>query len=470
MDTKKLYDYLVLGSGPAGHVSAIKAARLGLKVAVVEKDRGMFGGVCLNEGCIPAKSLYNSAGMIETVRKNQKLCGLDDRPVEIDMPGIVSKSREAAQQLHKGLSFLFEKNAIEVIYGNGSFVDKGTVSITGDSGDETLARADRFLIATGSAPAPLPGIPFDGNTVISSSGAIRLEKIPENILIIGGGAIGVEFAGFYGLLGSEVVLAEAESTILPSEDRETARCLQSILKHKGIKVLTGSRVKGMAPDKGGAKIVIERRGMEEADVYEKVLVAVGRVPATFDIGLDKAGVDTDEKGYIRVDADMRTNAGHIYAAGDVINSPMLAHVAYAEGEAAAEAAAGKKPEPVDYGSIPNAVYSDIKAASVGMNEEQLRSGNIEYRAGKQFFRANGRAVANSETEGFIKVLAHPGTHRLLGAHIVGHGADELIHEFALAKRAGLTVEAIAGTVHAHPTFSETAAETCRSVFGKPIHG
>ncbi len=466
----KQYDYLILGSGPAGYVSAIRAAQSGLKVAVVEKDPEMFGGVCLNEGCIPAKSLFHSAEIIDTVRKNWDICGLKCEPGSIDMSRMVAKSREAREQLCKGLSFLFSKNGIEIIYGTGCFVDRETVSITGVGGEQVLVKAKKFLISTGSGPKVLPGVPVDGKIVITSSEAIRLDNIPENILIVGAGAIGIEFASFFNILGSKTTLVEMGQTVLPLEDKEVGKRMKSISKQNGIEVLTGSIVEKVSTGNGAAEVVINFQDNRKDGTYEKVLIATGRVPAVSGIGIDKLGMDMDEKGFIRVDTRMRTSVENIYAAGDVVNSPMLAHVAYAEGEVAAVSAAGKEAYPVDYGCIPNAVYSNIRAASVGANEEQLKSGGVAYKAGKQFFKSNGRAVANSRTEGFIKVLAQAETRKLLGAHIVGYEADELIHEFALAKRMSLTVDDIGRTVHAHPTFSETAVDACRSVFGKPVHG
>ncbi len=464
------YDYLVIGSGPAGYVSAIRAAQLGLKVGVVEKDAGMFGGVCLNEGCIPAKSLYHSAGVLDVVRKSPELCGLDVRCGDVDMARLVEKSRAAAEELRKGLSFLFRKNGIDLINGTARFVDRETVRITGEGSGPFSVKAEKFLIATGSTPRPLPGVPFDGRHVITSSHAIRLEKAPDEMLIVGGGAIGTEFASFFNIIGTKVTLVEVEDSILPGEDRELAGRLQSVLKRRGITVLTSSRVKDVSSGPDGAEVTIEGSRGETRAKFGAVLVSIGRTPATSGIDPEKAGVKTDDSGYIPVDAKMRTNVENIYAAGDVLRTPMLAHVAYAEGELAAEAAAGGDTGPIDYGCVPNVVYTEVQVASVGMTEEEARSKNIDFAAGKQFFRANGRAVVNLETEGFIKVIADRNSRTLLGAHIIGYEASELIHEFALAKKAGLSVEDIAKTIHAHPTFSETAVDACKAVFGKAIHG
>jgi dihydrolipoamide dehydrogenase len=463
------YDYLVIGSGPAGHVSAIKAAQLGLSVAVVEKDGDMFGGVCLNEGCIPAKSLYHSAAVFDVARKNPEICGCEAKCDTADMSGFVEKSRGAARQLREGLSFLFKKNGIDLIRGRAQFIDAETVRIS--NGTETSdVKAGKFLIATGSVASVLTGIPFDGTNVITSSDGIRLSKVPGEMLIVGGGAIGTEFASFFNTVGAKVTVVELEETLLPLEDREVARCLKTVFKQRGITVLTGSRLKNIVIEDKTTRVTIEGKEDENTGSYGVVLVSVGRQPATSGIGLEVAGVKIDDKGFIPVNTEMRTSAENIYAAGDVLRSPMLAHVAYAEGEAAAEAAAGGAPEAIDYSAVPNAVYTGIQVASVGMTEEKAKAKNIDVAVGKQFFKSNGRAVVNAETEGFIKVIARRDTRRLLGAHIIGHEAAELIHEFVVAKKAGLTVDDIAKTIHAHPTFSETAVDACRSVFGNPIYG
>lgn len=463
-------DYLVIGSGPAGHVSAIRAAQLGLKVAVVEKEEGMFGGVCLNEGCIPAKSLYRSAKIYDLVKRSPELCGLDIKSGLINMSAIVKKSREHAEALRKGLSFLFGKNGIELIKGKASFLDKNTVEIELSAGGKQVVTASNFLIATGSTPRALPGIPFDGKTVLDSSHGIRLGKVPSNILIVGGGAIGTEFASFFNLVGADVTLVEVEENLLPTEDKEIAKRLESVFLRKGIKVFLSSRVKKVMPGSGMAEAIIEGPHGEFLGRFETVLLSVGRTPSTAGLGLEKAGIKTDDKGFIPVDGAMRTTVPNIYAAGDVVRTPMLAHVASAEGELAAEAAAGHTPGPIDYSSVPNAMYGSIQVASVGLTEETVSSSGIPYKTGKQFFKANGRAVVNSETEGFIKVIADEKSRKLIGAHIIGYEAAELIHEFVVAKKAGLTVDDIARTIHAHPTFSETAQDACLAVFGKAIHG
>ena len=464
------YDYLVIGSGPAGHVSAIKAAQLGLKVAVIEKDENSFGGVCLNEGCIPAKSLYHSAAVIDEIKRSSDLCGVEVKCGRIDIDKIVAKSREAALQLRKGLSFLFKKNGIDLLTGKARFLDGNTLEVDAPDSARSSVKGDNILIAAGSSARKLSTLAFDGEVVINSSHAIRLKAIPKNILIVGGGAIGVEFASFASALGSDVTIVEAEDRLLPTEDDEISRGLRALFKKRGINVLTSSKVGSVTVKNGKAEIVIPGKGPEGALVFEKVLVSVGRVPSTDGLGFEDIGLKKDGGGYIPVDRSMRTNIKNIFAAGDVVNTPMYAHVAYAEGELAAEAAAGKRTEPLDYENVPNVVFTGVQIASTGLTEKRAISKGLDFSVGKQFFKANGRAVANAETEGFIKVIADNKTHKLLGAHIIGHEAAELIHEFVVAKKAGLTVEDIAKTMHAHPTFSESAAGACGAVFGKPIHG
>ena len=467
---QKKYDYLVIGSGPAGYTSAIRASQIGLKVAVVEKNIDMFGGVCLNEGCIPAKSLYNSANIFDMVKRSPGLCGLNVKCGKPDLASFVKRSREAASQLGEGLSFLFKKNGIDLINGKAEFLDSGKVQIT-DSGEiTTTIEAGKFLIASGSTPRELEGIPFDGETVISSSEAIRLEKVPGKMLVIGGGAIGAEMASFFNIIGSEVVIIEMESSILPFEDEEVSRRLQSVFKQKGIEVLTSSRVSEIKTGSAKADVTIQSKGKEVKDKFDIVLISVGRKPSTSGLGLDRIGVKVDAEGYILVDEHMKTNIENVYAAGDVVRTPMLAHLAAFEGELAAESAGGEVPREIDYSSVPNAVYTQVQVASVGITEKEAKEKGLDFSKGKQFFKSNGKAVISSETEGFIKILADNSAQKILGVHIIGTIATELIHEFVLAKRKGLTVEDIERTVHAHPTFSEAAVDAAKSVSDKPIHG
>ncbi|MFH1798472.1 MAG: dihydrolipoyl dehydrogenase [Candidatus Omnitrophota bacterium] len=439
------YDYVVIGSGPAGHSSAVRASELGLKTAVVEKDENMFGGVCLNEGCIPAKSLFRSAEIYQIVKKNAESCGFTHGSAMVDLPLFVKKSRDASNQLRKGLEFVFKTRDIDLIQGTARFCDNKNIVINSADGNKTRIQAERFLIATGSRPKALAELPFDGKRVITSRDAMSLKNVPRKMLVVGAGAIGVEFASFFSTIGAEVTVVEIEPYVLLSEDRELSRWFEAFLKKKGIKVLTSSRVKDVAIDE-----------------YDTILVSIGRAPSTFDLGLEDIGVNTDKNGFIRVDGKMRSSVKNIFAAGDVLNTPMLAHSAFAEGERAAETAAGKKSKPVDYDSLPNAVYTELQLSSVGITEEKAKERKLDVVVGKSFFKACGKAVINSQTEGFVKVIADKKTLKIIGAHILGYAAAEMIHEFVVAKRKGLTVGDIADTVHAHPTFSEAAAGACRA--------
>ncbi len=466
---EKKYDYLVIGSGPAGHVSAIRAAQLGMKVALVEKDESMLGGVCLNEGCIPAKSLFTSAKIVDLARKNKDILALEEASISGSISKIVERSLLHTETLRKGLAFLLKKNKIDYINGFARFIDNYTVSVS-SGGEAYEIKSDKFLVAAGSTSAQLDGMPFDGKTIITSREAIRLKDLPRSILIVGGGSIGTEFASYFNLLGSKVTVAELEDALLPGEDWEISRRLHSIFRQKDIEVFTSSRVKGIKGGGSSQEVAVETKDGETMGEYDLVLISVGRIPSTGGIGLEDVGVETDDKGFIRVNGKMETTVSNIFAAGDVVRTPMLAHMAYAEGEIAAEVAGGASPEAIDHSSVPNAVYMDIEVASVGMTEKEAKAGGEEVCIGKQFFKANGRAVVTSETEGFIKIVASPGSFRLLGVHIIAHGASELIHEFAVAKRNGLTAKDIARSVHAHPTFSETAVDAAKAVFSQPIHG
>lgn len=444
MQTK--YDYVVIGSGPAGHSSAIRASELGLKTAVIEKDESMFGGVCLNEGCVPAKSLFRSAEIYGIIKKNAELFGFTRRSAGIDLARFVEQSRSTVSHLKKGLEFVFKKHGIDLIHGSAMFCDTKGVEVNSEDGKKTEIQAEKFLIATGSKPKILKELPFDGKHIITSSGAIRLKSVPRKMLVVGSGAIGVEFASFFSGIGADVTIIEAEPCVLPAEDRELCRNFETFMKKKGITILVSSHVKDV-----------------NVREYDVVLVSIGRSPLTFDLGLEDIGVKVDAKGFIIVDNKMRTNIKNIFASGDVLNTPMLAHSAIAEGERAAEIIAGKNVEPFDYEAIPNAVYAELELSSVGITEDAARKRNIDFVVGKSYFKACPKAVINSETEGFVKVIVDKKTLKFIGVHILGCKAAEMIHEFALAKRMGLTARDVMNTSHAHPTFSEAARNACRAV-------
>ncbi|HNX91036.1 MAG TPA: dihydrolipoyl dehydrogenase [Candidatus Omnitrophota bacterium] len=455
----KQYDFLVIGSGPAGHTAAIRASQLGLKTALIEKDRTMLGGVCLNEGCIPAKSLYHSAILAARCDKMNKEAGLPAYPIE--MKKMVEKSRLSVEELKKSLDFVFKKNNIDIIYGTAKFTGKDSVLVTTANGTHALQGA-KILISTGSSSKAIPNIAIDGRIIMNSTSAINLSASPKNILIVGGGAIGVELASFFNLTGSKVTILEAMDYLLPLEDIEISRRLEAIFKQGGIDIKTKCSLKNIKVENSSASVTILSDGNETSEIFEKVLIAVGRTPNTGSLDISKAGIVPDDRGFIPVDGFMRTTVPGVYAAGDVVKSPLLAHVAAKEGMISAETAAGHNTKPIDYTSIPNAVYTPVRVASVGDTEETLKKKGIEYKIGKHIFKANGRAVVENAADGFVKILADRSTGKILGAHIIGHQADEMIHELTLAKTCGLTISDLLKTIHAHPTFSEaisSAAET-----------
>jgi len=469
-ETREQYDYLVIGSGPAGYVAAVTASQLGLKTAVVEKSSDMLGGVCLNEGCIPLKSIIDSAKKVDVIRNSSGLCKGNIEAGEVNLSEIIKKSRQNAEMLKKGLTFLFRKNMIDLLVGEARFLDKNTVSVFDESGAKRNVTAKNFLIASGSQPKKLEALKYDEKHIISSSEAVRLDKIPGKILIVGGGAIGVEFASFYNSIGSSVTLIEAEKCLLPTEDEEISRGMRTIFAKKGINILTGGTVKKAFCEKNTVAVEMEAAGEITKETYDIVLVSVGRVPSSSRLSLETAGVQVDKNQFIPVDECMRTNVKNIFAAGDVIKTPMLAHTAQAEGEIAAKTAAGRAVEAINYKVVPRVVYSEVQTASVGMTEAQARSKDIDIAIGKQFLKSNGLALVKTETEGFIKIIANKKNRLILGVHILGYNAAELIHEFVVAIEAGLSVDKLAETIHAHPTFAETAQDAARAVFGKSIHG
>jgi len=454
------YDYVVLGSGPAGHTSAIRAAQLGLKTIMIEANRDMLGGVCLNEGCIPAKSLYHSAYESALCAQMNRASGIAPFPVD---PGkMVQKSQDAVRELAKGLDFVFKKNNVDIFYGTGKFIDKNTLSVNSPDGENEIT-GNAILIATGSSTKKIDGFITDGETIITSREAIRMLTVPESILIIGGGAIGVELASYFDLLGSDVTIIEAMPSLLPCADKEITRRLETIFKKSGINVLTGHTVVSLKTANGIVETILFDGTTNIPSTFSKAVICAGRTPNTSAICIGNTGIQLDPKGFIPVDPFMRTRVPSIFAAGDVVNSPLLAHVASYEGIIAAENAAGRKTRPAEYTAIPNAVYTKIKISSVGLTEESAKTKGIKFLVGRQFFKANGRAVAEGSSEGLVKIIAEDPSRKILGAHILGQHADEMIHEMALAMRNGLTTDQLMGTVHAHPTFSECIVGAAESM-------
>jgi dihydrolipoamide dehydrogenase len=463
MATADPYDVVIMGAGPGGYVAGIRAAQLGLKACVIEKDKP--GGVCLNWGCIPSKNLIHQAELI--LSKNE----LEDIGVRVDTAmldygKVHKKSRQATQQLVKGVEFLLKKNKVDLVPGIGRIAGKNKVVLS--DGKEITAK--NILIATGSRPFTLTGFEFDEKQVLSSTGILSMTKLPESLVILGAGAIGCEFAYVMNAFGVQVILVEMADHILPFEDEEIVAVLAQSFKKKGVEVMTGTRAVSLKKTDKRVTIALETDGNNKKTVTaEKALCVFGRTPNTEDIGLESIGLKT-EKGYIPVGDYNETSVPGVFAIGDVVASPLLAHVASKEGEIVVEHMAGHKPEArVDITAIPSAIYCEPQVASFGLRESRAQKDKISYKKAVFPYRGAGKAVAVGKTDGMVKVLYDPETEEILGAHIVGADATEMIHELLLAKTGELLPADVAGMVHAHPTLSESLMESMRAVGGKPIH-
>jgi dihydrolipoamide dehydrogenase len=464
------YDLIVIGSGPGGYFCAIRAAQLGMKVAVVEKDK-TFGGTCLNIGCIPSKALLHASHLYDEAGHLFDRMGIKVGNPKLDLPGMMKFKDEGVAGNVKGVAFLFKKNKIDTFQGTGRIAAGGKVEVTSAGRKSETLEAKAIVIATGSDVARLPGIEIDEKRIVSSTGALVLSTVPKRLLVIGAGVIGLELGSVWRRLGSDVVAVEFLDRILPGMDNEVCRQVQRILEKQGMTFRLSTKVTAIDPSSQPLKVKIARSsdggGAEtvEADV---VLVAVGRVPYTAALGLETLGVKQDNKGRVLVDQYFATNVAGIYAIGDVIAGPMLAHKAEDEGVAVAEILAGQAGH-VNYDVIPNVVYTFPEIASVGKSEEELKQSGIDYRAGKFPFTANGRAKINLETEGMVKILADAGSDRVLGVHIVGADAGNMIAEAAVAMEFGAAVEDIARTCHPHPTLSEAVREAALAVDKRAIN-
>jgi len=454
------FDVVVVGTGPGGYVSAIRCAQLGLKVATVEDDRP--GGVCLNWGCIPTKALLRNAEVVNLMGHAADF-GIKLSGFEASYPEAVQRSRKVADRMAKGVEFLFRKNKITLFPGRGTLKAKNVVEVKGSAGTETL-EARAIILGTGSEPKSLPGVTIDEKTVISSNGAVRNERHPKSIAVIGAGAVGVEFADVFASYGVQVTILEALPRVVPVEDEEVSKDLARTFTRRGITIKTGVKVASVKP--GGAGVIVDLGG-EKLEV-EQVLMAVGRAAKVTGLGLEGLGVQL-ERGFVKVSPTMETSVKGIYAIGDMAGAPLLAHKAMAEGVGAAEAIAGKNPRPVDYGNVPSCTYCRPQIASIGLTEARAREGGREVSVGRFPFTASGKAVALGETEGFVKVVADKSTGEILGVHIIGPEATEMIHEFAVGRTLEATLEEIIHTIHAHPTLSEAALEATLAALGQAIH-
>ena len=463
------YDLIVIGSGPGGYVCAIRAAQLGMKVAVVEKDK-TFGGTCLNIGCIPSKALLHASELYEESGRLFDKMGIKVGRPKLDLAAMMKFKDEGVDGNVKGVAFLFKKNKIDSFHGTGRIVAPGKVEVTAADGKCETVEARAVVIATGSDVARLPGIDIDEQCIVSSTGALVLNKVPERLLVVGAGVIGLELGSVWRRLGSEVIVVEFLDRILPGMDNEVCRQFQRLLEKQGITFKLASKV--VAVDASGDKLkaTIEPAvgGTGQTLDADVVLVSIGRVPFTEGLGLEELGVKKDNKGRVIVDARYATNVPGIYAIGDVIAGPMLAHKAEDEGVAVAEILADQAGH-VDYGVIPNVVYTYPEIASVGKSEEELKQAGIAYKVGKFPFTANGRAKVNLQTEGFVKILADAATDRVLGVHIMGADAGNMIAEAAVAMEFGAASEDIARTCHPHPTLTEAVKEAALAVDGRAIN-
>ena len=465
------YDVVIIGSGPGGYVCAIKAAQLGLKVAVIEK-RATYGGTCLNVGCIPSKALLHASETFAHVNH-----GLDSLGVEVGKPTLnIAKLMGHKDGVVKsnvdGVAFLFKKNKIDGFTGLGKIVSAGKVAVVNDKGEEQILEAKNIVIATGSDVAGIPGVAvtIDEETIVSSTGAIALKKVPEKMIVVGGGVIGLELGSVWSRLGAKVTVIEYLDKILGGMDGEISKQAQKLLTKQGIEFNLSAKVTGVEKTASGAKVTFEPVAGGEAQTLDAdiVLVSTGRKPYTEGLGLEAVGVALDNRGRVEIDGHYKTNVPGIFAIGDVVKGPMLAHKAEDEGVALAEILAGQHGH-VNYDVIPGVVYTQPEVASVGKTEEELKAAGVAYKVGKFPFTANGRARAMEVTDGLVKILADKDTDRVLGVHILGFGAGEMIHEAAVLMEFGGSSEDLARTCHAHPTMSEAVKEAALATFFKPLH-
>jgi dihydrolipoamide dehydrogenase len=458
------FDVIVIGSGPGGYVCAIRAAQLGMKVACVEK-RATLGGTCLNIGCIPSKALLQSSEEFDHTRHGLADHGVIVDAVKLDLVRMQSRKADVVAANVKGVEFLFRKNNVTWLRGNGRITEPGKVKVNGTAHD-----TKHIVIATGSDSVPLAGVDVDERQIVSSTGGLELDKVPTHLVVIGGGYIGLELGSVWRRLGAEVTVVEFLERIVPTMDGEVARSLQRVLARQGLKFRLGTKVIAARKSNEGVMLTLEPAagGNPEGLQADVVLLSIGRRPYTDGLGLAEAGVALDERGRVKTDAHFATNVPGVYAIGDAIAGPMLAHKAQDEGVALAEILAGQAGH-VNYGAIPGVVYTWPEVAAVGQTEEELKAAGIAYKVGKFPFTANGRARALGDTEGFVKVLADKQTDRILGAHIIGPDAGTLIAELVTAMEFGASAEDIARTCHAHPTLEEAIKEAALAVDGRAIH-
>lgn len=459
-------DLIVIGSGPGGYVAAIRAAQLGLSVAVVEKDTKL-GGTCLHRGCIPTKALLHTASLLEETRRASEF-GVDAGVPELNLVATRDFKDRVVDKNAKGIEFLFKKNGIRGYHGRGRLVGRNEVEVIGDAGTHTLW-GKHVLVATGSVPREIPPAPADGQRILNSDQILRLPSIPRSLVVLGAGAVGTEFASIFAAFGSQVTLVEMLPRLLPLEDEEISKQLQRSFRKRQIKCLTSTKLAGTETTDEGLQVVLEKDGADRQDLdTEMLLVAVGRAPVTEDLGLSELGIGL-ERGYIEVNEFMQTSVPHIYAVGDVVQTPWLAHVASAEGILAVEHMAGQPARPLNYDLVPSVTYCDPEVGSVGLTEAQAVERGYDVACGKFPFTALAKAAIAGKTDGFVKVVREKSYDELLGVHIIGPQATELIAEACVALQIESTTEELFRTMHAHPTLSEAVAEAAHAAVGHAIH-
>jgi dihydrolipoamide dehydrogenase len=463
---EETFDVVVIGAGPGGYVCAIRAAQLGLKTALVEKSREL-GGTCLNIGCIPSKALLHASEMVHFARHGSAALGLKLEKISVDLSAMMQKKDQTVATLVGGVATLVKKRGVKTFHGTGRLLDASTVEVSGGEKKELL-KTRHIVLATGSAPVELPFLPYDGKNVVHSTHALVFEKVPRTLAVVGGGAIGLELGSVWARLGSKVTVVEFLPRIAPTFDEDVSRFLERSLKKQGLSFELATKVTGLKKVRGKNILTAEREEKKLEIEADKILVAVGRVPYTEGLDLAAAGVELDERKRIKTGKDFKTTAPGVYAIGDAIPGPMLAHKAEEEGVAVAELIAGKAGH-VNYEVIPNVIYTDPEVAAAGITEQDAKAQGLEIRTGKFPFTANGRALANDATEGFVKVIADAKTDRVLGVQIIGKGASELIAAAVTHMEYGGSAEDIARTVHAHPTISEALKEAALAVDKRAIH-
>jgi len=460
-------DLIVIGSGPGGYVAAIRAGQLGLNTAVVEKD-ARYGGTCLLRGCIPTKQLLHTADLLEQIREAGPQ-GIDVGEPTVDIDRTMDRKEEVVSQNARGVAFLFKKNKVQGIRGTGRLAGPHEVEVEDPDGAKTTYRAKNILIATGSVPRDIPPAPVDGERIITSDHVLEMREIPESMIVLGAGAVGTELASIYRSFGTEITLVEMLPHVLPGEDEEVSKELERNLRKRGMKLKTGTKLASAEATENGVRVTLEKDGEQETIEASKLLVAVGRAPVSRNLGFEEAGVEIDQRGYLEVDELMRTTVDHIYAIGDVVDTPWLAHVASAEGILAVEHMAGKSVRPLNYEQVPMVTFCEPEVAHVGLTEAQAKERGYEVAVGKFPFTALGKAKIEGKTAGFVKIVRETKYDEVLGVHIIGIHATDLIAEACAALHLETTNQELIETIHAHPTLGEAMHEAAHAAAGHAIH-